>query len=100
MTYNIFDSTAPAMPVTGNGTKFIDFILSNASKDMKEALVPMMMPALAAHLTEVEFMYSDKKTSLICAQTSECELGTGKTRTTDTCTSDDSLISERKRARS
>ncbi len=61
MTYDIFSSTAPAMPTTGNGTKFIDFILSNASKDMKEALVPMMMPALAAHLTEVEFKYSDNK---------------------------------------
>ena len=87
MTYDIFSSTAPAMPKTDKSTKFIDFILSNASKDMREALVPMIMPALSAHLTEIEFMYSDKKTSLICVQTSECELGTDKTRTTDTCTS-------------
>ncbi len=75
MTYDIFSSTAPAMPKTDKSTKFIDFILSNASKDMREAPVPMMMPALSAHLTETEFMYSDKKTSLICAQTSENELG-------------------------
>ena len=68
MTYDIFSSTAPAMPATGNGTKFIDFILSNASKDMKEALVPMMMPALAAHLTEVEFKYSDNKFYEMCGQ--------------------------------
>ena len=61
MTYDIFSSTAPAMPKTDKSTKFIDFILSNASKDMREALVPMMMPALSAHLTETEFMYSDKK---------------------------------------
>ena len=63
MTYDIFSSAAPAMPKTDKSTKFIDFILSNASKDMREALVPMMMPALSAHLTETEFMYSDKKTS-------------------------------------
>ena len=64
MTYNIFSSTAPAMPKTDKSTKFIDFILSNASKDMREALVPMIMPALSAHLTETEFMYSGKKTSV------------------------------------
>ncbi len=61
MKYDIFSSTAPAMPKPDKGTKFIEFILSNASKDMREPLVPMMMPALAAHLTEVEFMYSDNK---------------------------------------
>ena len=61
MTYDIFSSTAPAMPTPDKGTKFIDFILSNASMDMREPLVPMMMPALAAHLSEVEFMYSDNK---------------------------------------
>ena len=61
MIYDIFSSTAPAMPTPDKGTKFIDFILSNASMDMREPLVPMMMPALAAHLTEVEFMYSDNK---------------------------------------
>ena len=68
MTYDIFSSNAPAMPATGNGTKFIDFILSNASKDMREALVPMVMPALAAHLTEVEFKYSDNKFHEMCGQ--------------------------------
>ncbi len=51
MTYDIFSSTAPAMPIPDKGTKFIEFILSNASMDMREALVPMNMPALAAHLT-------------------------------------------------
>ena len=61
MKYDIFSSTAPAMPKPDKGTKFIDFILSNASMDMREPLVPMIMPALAAHLTEVEFMYSDNK---------------------------------------
>ena len=64
MTYDIFSSNAPAMPATGNGTKFIDFILSNVAMDMREPLVPLIMPALSAHLTETEFMYSDKKTSV------------------------------------
>ena len=51
MAYDIFSSTAPAMPKTDKSTKFISFILSKASKDMREALVPMIMPALAALLT-------------------------------------------------
>ena len=49
------------MPKPGKGTEIIDFLLSQASKDMREPLVPMVMPALAAHLSEVEFMYSDHK---------------------------------------
>ena len=61
MKYDIFSSTAPAMPRADKSTKFISFILSKASKDMREALVPMIMPALSAHLTEIEFMYSDQK---------------------------------------
>ncbi len=36
--------------------------------DMREPLVPMIMPALAAHLTEVEFMYSDNKFYEMCGQ--------------------------------
>ena len=59
MTYNIFSGTAPAMPKPSKGTEFIKFALSQASKDMREVLIPMEMPALAAHLTEVKFMYSD-----------------------------------------
>ena len=78
MTYDIFSSTAPAMPKTDKSTKFIDFILSNASKDMREALVPMMMPALSAHLTETEFMYSDKKTSVDSCKQAKASLELAK----------------------
>ena len=68
MTYNIFSGTAPAMPKPSKGTEFIKFALSQASKDMREVLIPMAMPALAAHLTEVKFMYSDNKYYEMCGQ--------------------------------
>ena len=68
MDYNIFDSTAPAMPKPKKGTEFCNLLLSQASKEMREPLVPMAMPALAAHLTDVEFMYCDNKYYELCGQ--------------------------------
>ena len=68
MKYNIFSSIAPAMPKTSKGTEFCKLLLSQASKDMRETLVPMAIPALAAHLSEVEFMYSDNKYYELCGQ--------------------------------
>ena len=68
MTYDIFSTKAPKMPNTGKGTNFIKFILSQASRDMREPLVPMAIPALAAHLSGVSFMYSDNKYYEICGQ--------------------------------
>ena len=59
MSYNIFSSTAPAMPKPSKGTEFVKLAISQASKDMREVLIPMAIPALAAHLTDVRFMYSD-----------------------------------------
>ena len=35
---------------------------------MREPLVPMAIPALAAHLKDVEFMYSDNKYYELCGQ--------------------------------
>ena len=35
---------------------------------MRETLVPMKIPALAAHLTDVEITYSDKKYYELCAK--------------------------------
>ena len=57
MTYNIFDRTAPAMPKPSKGTEIVKLLLSQASKDMYEPLVPMLFPSLGAHLSDVEFMY-------------------------------------------
>lgn len=68
MKYDIFSSVAPAMPRPTKGTEFCKLLLSQASKDMREPLVPMAMPALAAHLTDVEFMYSDNKYYELCGQ--------------------------------
>ena len=68
MRYNIFSSVAPAMPNPSKGTEFCKLLLSQASKDMREPLVPMAIPALAAHLTDVEFMYSDNKYYELCGQ--------------------------------
>ena len=68
MTYNIFSGTAPAMPKPSKGTEFCKLLLSQASTDMREPLVPMAIPALAAHLTEVELMYSDNKYYELCGQ--------------------------------
>ena len=36
MSYNIFSSTAPAMPKPSKGTEFVKFAISQASKDMRE----------------------------------------------------------------
>ena len=68
MTYNIFDSQAPAMPKPAKGTSFCKLLLSQASRDMREPLVPMAIPALAAHLSDVEFMYSNNKYYELCGQ--------------------------------
>ena len=62
MTYNIFDPKAPAMPRPSKGTEIVNLLLMNASKDMRQPLLPMAFPALAAHLnSDVELMYSDNK---------------------------------------
>ena len=66
MNYNIFTSKAPAMPRVGKGTECIKLLLSQASKDMRETLVPMSFPALATHLTNVQFMYCDNKYYEMC----------------------------------
>lgn len=61
MNYNIFDHVAPVMPNPSKGTEFVKLLLSQASKDMRETLVPMFFPALGAHLADVKLTYSDTK---------------------------------------
>ena len=68
MYYNIFDHTAPVMPKTTKGTEICKILLSQASQDMRETLVPMAIPALAAHLSDVKFKYSDNKYYELCGQ--------------------------------
>jgi hypothetical protein len=59
MNYNIFDSVAPAMPSPSKGTEICKLLLSQASKDMRETLVPMLFPILGAHMSVAEFQYPD-----------------------------------------
>ena len=66
MTYDITKPTAPTMPNLGKGTECIKILLSQASKDMHEPLVPMFFPILGAHISVVEFLYSDLSWKELC----------------------------------
>ena len=59
MKYDINNKTAPKMPTLGKGTECIRLLLSQASKDMYEPLVPMLFPSLGAHISGTEFQYPD-----------------------------------------
>ena len=59
MKYDINNKTAPKMPTLGKGTECIRLLLSQASKDMHESLVPMLFPSLGAHISDTEFQYPD-----------------------------------------
>ena len=59
MRYDISKSTAPALPALGKGTECIKLLLTQASKDMHEPLVPMFFPILGAHISGAEFQYPD-----------------------------------------
>ena len=54
MRYDISKATAPAMPNLGKGTECIKLLLSQASKDIQEPLVPMFFPILGAHISGSE----------------------------------------------
>ena len=47
------------MPNLGRGTESLKILLSQASKDMYEPLVPMFFPILGAHMSGAEFQYPD-----------------------------------------
>ena len=66
--YNVFSSKAPTMPKAGKGTEFVNLVLSQATKSMRQPLLPMVLPAVAAHLCETEFQYSDNKYYEMCGQ--------------------------------
>ncbi len=59
MRYNIFNNKAPQMPKPGKGTEICQLLLSQASKDMLEPLVPMLFPAPGANMSNSEFQYPD-----------------------------------------
>ncbi len=67
MRYDISKATAPAMPNLGKGTECIKLLLTQASKDMHEPLVPMFFPVLGAHISGAEFQYPDRSWKEICS---------------------------------
>ena len=66
MKYNISDKTAPTMPELGKGTECVKLLLSQVSKDMREAIVPMLFPILGAHVRESKFQYPDLSWKELC----------------------------------
>ena len=59
MKYEISKATALAMPNLGKGTEIVKLLLTQASKDMYEPLVPMFFPIFGAHMSGAEFQYPD-----------------------------------------
>lgn len=68
MIYDITKNAAPKMPKLGRGTECIKILLSQASKDMQEPLVPMFFPILGAHVSGAEFQYPDLTWKELCGQ--------------------------------
>ena len=66
MKYDTTKQTAPKMPNLGKGTECIKLLLSQASKDMHEPLVPMLFPSLGAHVSGAEFQYPDNTWKEVC----------------------------------
>ena len=64
--YNLSKPTPPAIPRLGKGTKCVQILLSQVSKDMHQPLVPMLFPILGAHVSGAEFMYPDKSWKEMC----------------------------------
>ena len=68
MNYDITKPSAPQMPTLGKGTECIKILLSQASKAMREPLVPMLFPPLGAHMSGSEFHYPDLTWKELCGQ--------------------------------
>ena len=68
MKYDISKQKAPEMPNLGKGTECIKILLSQASKDMYEPLVPMLFPVLGARVCGAEFQYPDLTWKELCGQ--------------------------------
>jgi hypothetical protein len=69
------------MPNLGRGTECLKILLSQASKDMYEPLVPMFFPILGAHMSGAEFQYLDLTWKELCVQMANLAVKSGVTRT-------------------
>ncbi len=81
MRYDISKATAPAIPNLGKGTKCIRFLLTQASKDMREPLVPMLFLSLGAHISGAEFQYPDHSWKETCGMMAQLQTPRGYTCT-------------------
>ena len=68
MIYDITKPTPPEMPNLGKGLETQRLLLSQASKDMYEPLVPMFFPVLGAHISGAEFQYPDLTWKEMCGK--------------------------------
>jgi single-stranded DNA-specific DHH superfamily exonuclease len=59
MIYDIFSSTAPAMPKPAKGTECIRLLLSQVTKGIQKPMIPMSFPSFGAHISCAEFQYPD-----------------------------------------
>ncbi len=59
MRYGICKTSAPKMLKLGNGTKSLKKHLFQASKGVREPLIPILFPILGAHFSGKEFQYPD-----------------------------------------
>ena len=85
MRYDITTNKAPEMPNLGKGAECIKLLLSQASKDMYEPLVPMLFPSLGAHISDAEFQYPDRSWKEMCGQMAQLvgDSGCNKGQLTD-----------------
>lgn len=78
--YDITKPLAPKMPNLGKGVECIKLLASQVSPDMREAIVPMLFPALGAYVCGSEFQYPDLSWKEMCGQMAHliAESGMGK----------------------
>ena len=85
MSYNILNSITPTMPKPGKGTECIKLLLSQASKDMYEPLVPMLFPSLGAHISDAELLYFYRNWREMCGQMAHLVADSGNNKGKLTC---------------
>lgn len=80
MNYDITSKNEPGMPSLGKGTECIELLASQVSDDMRVAVIPMLFPALGAHVNNAEFIYPDQTRKEVCGLISNLvsESGMGK----------------------
>lgn len=66
--YDTIKQMAPEMPNLGRGLEAPRLLLSQASKDMHEPLLPMLFPVLGTKISNAEFLYPSGQWLEMCGQ--------------------------------